>query len=279
MPGLREARSSAAEALREFRWFEYRPFAWIMAVQVLFLLLASNLGTSWGMAGAGWLMRLTREAGVHYPSSFVVLPLAFSYLESLLFTTLGSFLIPLSLVRILAPMDGSTGRGAKAIGRAAAAIPATFLSLFLNVAALLAWQWIYPRGPGRWIHHNLAGFAADLVGWLVSILVSFMVAAILIYVPVRAVSRGSRFSDAFPGGVREGLGSFGPTLFIMLAFAWPALILLAPVQLLTVAIVSKFRPEVVAVLLGAAAVLSSLVNYCIYSAVARFHRLGEPEEE
>jgi hypothetical protein len=84
---------SVREAFRDFRWLEYRPFAWIMLAQLLFILLASNLGTTWGMTGAGWILRTAGEPGVHYPSSFVFMSFAYARVESFLFA-LGSTHLP-----------------------------------------------------------------------------------------------------------------------------------------------------------------------------------------
>ncbi|MBI4364474.1 MAG: hypothetical protein HY568_03505 [Candidatus Latescibacteria bacterium] len=279
MLGFRDARASAGEALRGFRWLEYRPFAWIMAIQLLFLVCASNLGTAWGMASAGWLLRLVRETGVHYPTSFVALPVASSYLDSFLFVCLGSFLIPLSLARIVAHMEGSSQRGPLAVRRAWNAVPATLCSLLLNIGVLLAWQWIYLHGPSRLIRGALPGFGGAFTGWLLSELISFAVGAVFVYVPVRAVAVGARLPDAVLGGLREGLRMFGPTLVVIVLLSWPVMILLVPVQLGTQTIVSKFRPELVAVGLGAVAVLNSFLNYVIYSSVARLRRLGATEAE
>jgi hypothetical protein len=250
-----------------------------MAVQLLFLLCAFNLGTTWGMAGAGWLLRLTREAGVHYPSSFVALPVAFSYLETILFACLGSFLIPLSLVRIVGREEGSTPSGAQAVGRAWRAVPATLCSVLLNIGALLGWQWIYSHGPSRLIHGILGGFGGVFTVWIVTELISFAIAALFVYIPVRSVAIGVRLPDAFLGGLREGLRSFWSTFLVIVLLSWPALILLAPIQLGTVTMVTKFQPELVAVGLAVVAVLNSFLNYLIFAAVARLHWLVTREAE
>ena len=73
--------------------------------------------------------------------------------------------------------------------------------------------------------------------------------------------------------MKEGFRSFGPTLLLLVAFAWPTLILLAPLQIRPALVVARFRPELVALLLALAAVVSSFVNYFIYSAAARLHWL------
>ena len=49
--------SCAREAVQDFRLSEYLPFGIILASQFLFLIVAVNLGTPWGMATVGWLAR------------------------------------------------------------------------------------------------------------------------------------------------------------------------------------------------------------------------------
>jgi hypothetical protein len=61
-------------------------------------------------------------------------------------------------------------------------------------------------------------------------------------------------------------------------FAWPTLIVLAPLQIRPTLVVTRFRPELVAVLLGVAAVVNSFVNYFIYSAASRLHWLTRGRE-
>ncbi len=41
MGDYRNARASLLEALRDFRWLEYRPFVWIMLAELLFAYLIS----------------------------------------------------------------------------------------------------------------------------------------------------------------------------------------------------------------------------------------------
>jgi hypothetical protein len=249
-----------------------------MLAELLFVYLASNLGKPWGMSVAGWIMRSTGEPAVHYPASFIFLSSAYARVESFLFAVPGSFLIPLSLARIQAPMAGAAPTGTETVRRARRAYLVTLVGYLLNFALLLAWEFLLQAGPKRWFAGLLGGIKAELLTWGVGVLVAFAIAAVFLYVPVRAVEEGPSFRDALWGGIGEGLRSFGPTLFIVLAFAWPTLLVLAPIQLRPTVIVTRFRPELMAVLIGIAAALNSFVNYYIYSAAARLHWLSRRRE-
>lgn len=273
MGSFRNARASMREAWREFRWVEYRPFAWMMLAELLFLLLACNLGTPWGMAGAGWVLRTMGDPGVHYPTSFLFLSSAYARLESLIMAAAGSFLIPLSIARIQA-----NATGPDTVRRARRAYTVALVGYLINLAVLIAWEFALRAGPTRWIGSLLGGFKGDALTWLVGLFGAFAVAVLFLYVPIRAVEDGATFGDALGGGVKEGLRSFGPTLLLMMVFAWPTLILLAPLQIRPTLVVTRFRPELVAVLLGVAAVVNSFVNYFIYSAASRLHWLARGRE-
>jgi hypothetical protein len=275
---FRSARASIGEAWRDFRWLEYRPFAWMMLAELLFVYLALNLGKPWGMAGAGIILKLSGEQAVHYPASFVFLSSAYARVESFLFGFAGSFLIPLSLARILAPMSGMPPTGPETVRRARRAYGVTLVGYILNFGILVAWELLLPVGPHRWFAALLGGLKADFLTWCVGVLVAFAIAVVFLYVPIRAVEENATFGDALWGGIGEGFRSFGPTLFIVLAFAWPALLFLAPVQLAPTLLVSRFRPELTAILIAIAAVLNSFVNYFIYSAASRLHWITRGRE-
>src|SRR5205085_8229297 len=136
---FRNARASMREAWREFRWVEYRPFAWMMLAELLFLFLACNLATPWGMAGAGWVLRTLGEPGVHYPTSFLVLSSAYARLESLVIALAGSFLIPLSIARIQAAMLEGSPSGPDTTRRARRAYGVVLVGYLINLAVLVAW--------------------------------------------------------------------------------------------------------------------------------------------
>jgi hypothetical protein len=275
---LRSARASIREAWSDFRWLEYRPFAWMMLVELLFLYLALNLGKPWGMAGAGIILKLSGERAVHYPTSFVFLSSAYARVESFLFAFAGSFLIPLSLARILAPMSSMPPTGPETVRRARRAYGVTLVGYIMNFALLVAWEFLLPLGPHRWFGSLLGGLKADLLTWCVGVLVAFAIAVVFLYVPIRAVEENATFRDALWGGIGEGFRSFGPTLLIVLVFAWPALLFLAPVQLAPTLLVERFRPELTAILIAIAAVLNSFVNYFIFSAASRLHWINRGRE-
>ena len=273
MGHFRNARASMGEAWRDFRWVEYRPFAWMMLAELLFLFLACNLATPWGMAGAGWVLRTMGEPGVHYPTSFLFLSSAYARLESLILALAGSFLIPLSIARIQAPMLEASPTGPDTVRRARRAYTVALVGYLLNLAVLVAWEFALQAGPRRWFASLLGGFKAEILTWLVGLFGAFALAVVFLYVPIRAVEDDATFGDALGGGVKEGVRLFGPTLLLLIAFAWPTVIVLAPLQIRPALVVTRFRPELVAVLLGIAAVVNSFVNYFVYSAASRLHWL------
>ena len=273
MADFRSARASIREALRHFRLREYLPFAWMMLAELLFVYLASNLDKTWGMAGAGWIMCTAGEPAVHYPASFLLLISAYARVESFLYAVAGSFLIPLSIARIQASMIGVSPGSPETARRARRAYLATFLGYIINFGLLIGWEFLLQAGPRRWFMTLLGGFRADLLTWGIGLLGAFSIAAIFLYVPIRAVDDRSTLGDALWGGIREGFRLFGPSLLIVLAFAWPTLLFLAPLQLRPTMLVTRLRPELIALLLAIAAILNSFVNYFIYSAAARFHWL------
>jgi hypothetical protein len=230
------------------------------------------------MAGAGWVLRLTGDAGVHYPGSFLVLIPAYARVESALFAIVGSFLIPLSLARIQAPMIGAPATGPDPARRARRAYTATFAGYVLNTAVLLGWEFFLAQGPRRWLAAFPGGLKGELVAWGLGFLVAFAIAAVFLYVPIRAVEEGSSFGDALWGGIREGFRLLGPSLFIVLAFAWPTLLVLAPLQLRPTLLVTRFRPELIVWLIAVASVLNSFVNYYIYAAASRLHWITRGRE-
>jgi len=280
VPDFRSARATIREALRGFRLPEYLPFAWMMLAELLFVYLASNLGKIWGMAGAGWIMRTLGEPAVHYPASFLFLISAYARVESVIFAVAGSFLIPLSIARIQAAMIGTPGSGHETVRRARRAYSAAFLGYIINVALLLGWEFLLQAGPRRWFLMLLGGSKADVLTWAVGLFGAFCIAAIFLYVPIRAVDEQSTLRDAIWGGIREGLRLFGPSLLIVLAFAWPTVLFLAPLQLRPTMLITRLQPELIALLLVIAALLNSFVNYFIYSAAARLHwRIPAPLRE
>src|SRR5262249_43115373 len=145
---FRLAWACVREALRDFHWREYVPFAWILLVQLLMLVLASSLGAPWGMGTAGALMRrILGDRALHYPASFYMLPTFMALFGAALYLVLGSVAIPVSLVRIFAPMEGAGAPSAARDGRILRAFLATLCVTAVTIVVLIGWQWAMRHGP------------------------------------------------------------------------------------------------------------------------------------
>jgi hypothetical protein len=275
---FRVARSCALEALRDFHWHEYAPFGWMLAAQLLFLVLAMNLGTVVGMATAGGLSRLVgAEQQLHYPRFFLFLPNLVSIVEAFLYTIPGSILIPLSLIRVLAPMEHASAKGRNVLHRVRRAILPTLIAFLAAVGLLLGWQWVLSAWLGPAIQGAIPIQGTATV-WGVSILGAYLISAVFLYVPIAAISPDSRPGAALADGFREGLSLIGFSLFFILAFSWPALPLLMFVQLGASFISDKLRPEVIGILLGLYAAIVSVASYFTYAAAARLHWAAQVNE-
>lgn len=275
---FRVARACGVEAARDFQWREYAPLAWILGVQLLFLLLALNVGTLFGMATVGAVMRLiSGDAPLHYPTFFLYLPNAASWLELVLYTVAGAFLIPLAIARIQAPMDPELeGAGLKA--RLKRAWPPTLVSLILMALLLWAWQWIFNQALVPLIRASLPQIQSAALIWGVSMLGSYSLSALFLYVPVVALHPGSTFMGSLKEGIREGLRLFKWTILYVLIFALPAMPFLMVMQLGMSFIAERMRPEMVVVLIGLYATLISLATYLTYAAAARLHWASQMED-
>jgi hypothetical protein len=271
LPAKQSAWFCVRESLHDFRLYEWAPFGWILLAQVVFLVAALNLGTVWGMAIAGGVARLVgrSEQIVHYPTVFILLPALASVVEWFLYVVAGSVLIPTALLRIAAPMEGGSASDRPA--RVRRAILPTLIAGALNIGLLEAWDWVLSRGVAPAIQSHVPGVGGLLLPWIVGALVSYAVAAPFVYVPIHAIRRGASLGSALVGGIGEGLRLLWPTFVIILVCSWPALLVLAAVQINPGAIVQKMRPELVAYLLLAYAVITSLASYLIYASGSRLH--------
>jgi hypothetical protein len=276
---IRVVRSCALEALRDFRWHEYAPFGWILAIQLVVLVLAMNLGSGLGMATAGGLARvLGEERQLHYPGFYLYLPVFSSVVESFCYTLPGSVLIPLSLVRILAPMDPDLRTGSGVVRRLRQAFPPTLVASLLSLGLLSGWQWIVVGlGPAALLRGWVPGFAGVVMVWGISLLGAYAVAALFLYVPVVAIRPRATFVDALRDGVSEGTHLLGFTLLLVVLFSLPTLPALFIVQLQSGFLVEKLRPEVVGYGLAIYMILTSLASYLTYAAVARLHWADQAE--
>jgi len=276
---FRIVRACAKEAMRDFGWHEYAPFGWILGAQLLFLLLSMNLGSGWGMATAGSVARLLGAEGqLQYPQFFIYLPSLASIVEAFLYAIPGSVLIPLALIRILAPMDHALAEGYGVVLRLKQAFLPTLVASVVSAALQIGWQWVVSMGLAPILRSALTGFQGAAAIWLVSVLGAFVIAALFLYVPIAAIRPGAKFREAMIGGVNEGVRLIGFTLLFILAFSWPALPFLMLVQLNAAFICEKLRPEMIAVALALYAVLISGASYLIYASAARLHWAELAEE-
>ena len=276
---FRVARACATEAIRDFRLHEYAPFGWILAVQALFILLVLFLGSPLGMATAGALGRLVVGSdGIHYPGFFLRLPSVAQRLEAFLYAVPGSVLIPLSLIRILSPSEPELRSRDVAVARLRQAVLPTLIASLANGLLLEIWQWLLTLGPVPIMKAVLPGFAGVAVVWGVAIVVAFSVSALFIYVPIVSLRAGASFRERLVKGFQEGVRLFRHTIYFIFFFSWPALAFLFVAQLRTAFVIAKMRPEIVAVLLLAYAVLISVASYLIYAASVRLHSAEQSEE-
>ncbi len=271
MSDKRTAWLSVTESLRDFRWYEWAPFGWILAVQLLFLLFAVNLGTAWGMAGAGWITLVASKGDIflHYPQFFIALPTIASLVEWVLYVGAGAVLIPLAVLRISEPGEpaGPRDTGPRLKG----AILPTLVGGLINLVVLQAWQWLLAKGPAPLLRGYLPGGTGQLALWLFGVLGAFALSGPFFFVPVHAIQRDSNFGKSLVGGLGEGVRLIGPAFLVIVLCSWPALLFLVPVQIGPAVIVEKMRPELVAILLALYAAISSAANYLIYASVTRLH--------
>jgi hypothetical protein len=275
---FRVARACGVEAARDFMWREYAPFGWILGAQLLFLLLALNLGTTIGMATVGAIIRLfVGDAPLHYPSFFLYLPNVTSWVELVLYTLPGAVLIPLAIARIQAPMDPDLqGEGFKA--RIRRAWPPTLVAGLLTLALLVGWQWLFGKAVVPLIRASFPGLQATAAIWALSLVGAYSLSALFLYVPVIALQRNMTFVGALRGGIGEGVRLFKWTLLYMLLFSLPALPFLMAIQLGTAFMAERMRPEMIAIVVGIYSILISFATYLIYAAAARLHWASQVEE-
>jgi len=276
---FRIARACAREAVRDFHWREYSPFAWILAAQLLFFLLALNLDTPMGMALAGGLTRIVHGKGpLHYPAYFLDLPYVSAVLELFLYSIPGSVLIPLALIRIMEPMDASLLEKETVNARLRRAVLPTLIAAILNFGLLLAWQWLINVGPAPLFKASVPGFGGLVLVWLISVVGAYALSAILLYIPIAAVRPATTIPLALKDGLSEGRELFAYTVFFLLAFALPALPFLMITQLKAAFIADRLRPELVAIALALYCTLISVASYFTYGAAARLHWAAQAEE-
>lgn len=278
-PRFGTIRACSGEALANFSWREYAPFAWLLAAEFLFLVLASNLGSTWGMATAGRIAYLVGGDGAtRNPGFFVHLPAIFAYVETGVYTLAGAVVLPLAVAGVLARFEPSLKDPAVRSARVRGAILPTFLGLVLCLGVAILWQWAIGAGIAPFFILFLGrGFNAMAATWAASAILGFVFVAAVYYVPVVALRTGGSPGGALVGGLRVGLSLLWGTFLYLLLFSLPALVMQAIVQLFPTMIVVRLRPELILLLLFVYAVLTSLATYLSYSAAVRLY-MTETEE-
>jgi hypothetical protein len=266
------------EAVRDFQWREYAPFGWILAIQLLFLVLVFNLASPLGMGTAGAAVRLfAGDSPVHYPTVFMFLPSAMSWLELFLYTVPGAFLIPLSVALIRSPMEpGLQGPELKA--RLRRAWPQALVGFLATVALVISWQWLFNKAFVQLIRSSFPALQANAAIWTLSLLGSYALSSLFLYVPIVAVDPGRPMWSALKDGILEGVRLFKWTILIVLVFALPAMPFLLAMQMMVSFMVERMRPEMIAIVVGLYAILISAGTYLTYAATARLHWASQVEE-
>ena len=269
---FRTVRACAAEAVRDFSWREYAPFGWILAAELLFILLAWNLSSVIGMGTVGMLVRLFQgDAALHYPVFFLLLPTISSWLEAFLYTIPGAVLIPLALIRMMAPMEHALSSPEAVRKRLRQAAPLTLLATVLSALLLFGWQFVVNGLLTMLVRVVLSGFPAIATTWGLSVLGAYALSAFFIYVPILAIRPGASFRGSWNEGIHEGTRLLGWTLLFVVIFALPSLPFLFAQQLLAGFISNHLRPEMVAVLIALYAITISVASYITYATAARLH--------
>ena len=271
----------AREAVQDFRLYEYLPFGFILAAQFVFLFLALNLGAPWGMATVGWLAGTAGGDSVrHYPEFFGFLPNLAALVEAILYTVAGSFLIPLSIARILEPTDRALQTPGTLMARVKRAVPPVLVGAILSTGVLAGWQYLLPLGPGPWVRMLAGGgIPGESAYWLLGMLVAYAISTCFLCIPIVAVQDGRGFGHSLIQGFKRSLAVFRFSYAYVVLFSLPALLTLYVTQVFGRLIVHQMRPEVAAVLLCAYAIFINVGTYFLYGATTRLFIAGEQEAE
>src|SRR5262249_46944721 len=125
---------------------------------------------------------------------------------------------------------------------------------------------------------SLPGFGGIVLVWTVSVVGAYALSAILFYIPIVAVRPGTTIPLALRDGLVEGRELFRYTVFLLVAFALPALPFLMITQLKAQFVAERLRPELIAVALALYCALISMASYFTYGAAARLHWAAQAEE-
>ncbi|HSQ59216.1 MAG TPA: hypothetical protein VLT84_02090 [Acidobacteriota bacterium] len=262
---------SAGKSIRSFSVKEYMPLAPLLVVVLLYLILGLNLGTALGMATAGIVSRaIAGPSSIEYPTFLQLLPLTFSYVETIVFVLGGAIALPLLVAIVLERHAKGPGPWR---GRVRAAIVPTLLALGATYALTYFWQ----KLAGPYVLPFVRGLAGGgvpgaLASWMLGALVSLAITTLVVYVPVVAVADGGAAAKILRRGVDLGRRFFGPTFLFVFLLSLPALLFQFTVQFLGPLLTTRTRPENIAYALIGYAVLSSLATYFVWNAATRVHR-------
>lgn len=275
----RVAWACVAGAARGFHWREYAPFGWILAAQMLFLVLAVRLDTALSMATVGALAgALLGDAPLHYPDFYLHLPTLATLVDAFLYTVPGAVLIPLSLIRMqrrLEPEPAGTLATGAWLRRA---VPPTLVAWLIQVGLLAAWGAAVEAWASQRLTTTLPGDSGFLAGWVLNVLGAYAISAIFIYVPIVAVRDEGTFAQTIRDGLGEGFAVFRHTWLFIVVLSLPALPFLLLAELQAASIVNRLQPELVALLLAIYAALVSIATYLIFGAARRLHSPVMEEE-
>ena len=267
-----------AGAARGFRWREYAPFGWILAAQMLFLILAVRLDTPFSMATVGMLAgALLGDAPLHYPDFYLHLPTLATLVDAFLYTVPGAVLIPLSLIRMQRRLEPQLGTPATGVWLRRA-VPPTLVAWLVQAGLIAAWDAAVEAWASHRLTTTLPGDSGFLAGWALNVLGAYAISAIFIYVPIVAVRDEGTFAQTIRDGLAEGLALFRHTWLFIVVLSLPALLFLLLAQLQAASIVNRLQPELVALLLAIYAAMVSIATYLIFGAARRLHSPVVEEE-
>ncbi|HET9951999.1 MAG TPA: hypothetical protein VFS09_09420 [Candidatus Eisenbacteria bacterium] len=273
-----DAVGSAIDSVRGFRWAEFAPFFWILAVQWIFLALTTQLDQAWAMSLVAPMARLVGgENNLHYPTFFSYLSIFLGWLESFLYVVPGAVLIPMSLLRFYRRSDRALSLGAGAAARLAGAFVPTLLAGVAGMGAIWSWQ-RYAAGP---VASALRGSApqplGDVLAWLAATLGSYAILSLLLYVPVAAVQARTNPIRAIGMGLRFGFRSWPLTLMYTAQFGIPAMVVQYLLERQGAFVLGRLRPELIVVFLAVYVAATSVATYLAYMTAARFYKIARGE--
>lgn len=274
-----DAIESAIDSVRGFRWTEFAPFFWILAIEWIFLGLTTQLDKGWAMSLVAPVTKLLDGGAnnLHYPIFYLYLTILLAWVESFCYTVPGAILIPLSLLRFYARRDRALSLGAGAASRLAGAVIPTLLAGLAGVGAILGWQHLAAASVRNALRGTAPPPLGDVVAWMGTTIGPYAIMALLLYIPIAAVQPRTNPVRAIGMGLRFGLRSWGATIGFMLVFAIPALVVQYVLEKHGAFLVTRLRPEVVVAFLAFYAAAASVATYLSYVTGARLYRMARGE--